>query len=217
MNPATDTSEPTIFEHIVNTLVTQQYAVIDQALPSELLAKLEKHFLSLDNSQFKRAGIGRADQFHTNDDIRTDVIHWLNKDDTATADYFNWMESLRQHVNRELFLGLFDYECHYAHFPQGSYYKRHVDAFKGQGNRRLTTILYLNHDWKKSDGGDLKMYRNENDVEPFAEILPTFGRLVVFLSESFPHEVCTAHRSRRSITGWFRINNSSGRHVDPDR
>ena len=34
---------------------------------------------------------------------------------------------------------------------------------------------------------------------------PTFGKMIIFLSESFPHAVLTAGKQRRSIAGWFRV------------
>jgi len=34
------------------------------------------------------------------------------------------------------------------------------------------------------------------------------NRLVIFLSEEFPHEVLPANTHRYSIAGWFRVNNS---------
>src|SRR5690606_40843214 len=52
--------------------------------------------------------------------------------------------SLRLYVNRHLFLGLYEYECMFAHYPAGAFYKKHLDAFKSGINRRLSTVLYLN-------------------------------------------------------------------------
>ena len=37
---------------------------------------------------------------------------------------------------------------------------------------------------------------------------PTFGTMIIFLSESFPHEVLISHATRRSIAGWFRVSGS---------
>ncbi|MEF1189887.1 2OG-Fe(II) oxygenase, partial [Vibrio parahaemolyticus] len=39
-----------------------------------------------------------------------------------------------------------------------------------------------------------------------ATIPPRGGRLLVFLSEQFPHEVLPTNAQRFSIAGWFRIN-----------
>jgi SM-20-related protein len=46
-------------------------------------------------------------------------------------------------------------------------------------------------------------------------LLPTYGTLVVFLSDEFPHEVLKAHRDRYSIAGWFRVNTTLGGTIDP--
>jgi SM-20-related protein len=47
------------------------------------------------------------------------------------------------------------------------------------------------------------------------KVLPSFGTIVVFLSEEFPHEVLPAKRDRYSIAGWFRLNNSIDNNIDP--
>ena len=46
-------------------------------------------------------------------------------------------------------------------------------------------------------------------------VAPAVGTLAVFLSEDFEHEVLPARRDRYSIAGWFRVNSSSARRVDP--
>ena len=202
------------FDFVITQLIKQRYAIIDNLLPANLLSDLDRHFQSLHHTKFKHAGVGRDERFQTNHTIRNDVIYWPEQNINIIKQYLSWMEALRQRVNREFLLGLFDYECHYAHFPEESFYKRHVDAFKGQSNRRLSTILYLNHDWKKEDGGLLRMY-HDSEEQPFIEVLPEYGRMLFFFSEQFPHEVSVAKRSRRSITGWFRLNSSHSKLADP--
>lgn len=78
----------------------------------------------------------------------------------------------------------------------------------------LTTILYLNPGWQPGDGGELVIY-TEDGQNVLGTISPTFGTLVLFLSGEFPHEVLTSNRSRYSLTGWFRINNTDSVHLDP--
>ena len=46
---------------------------------------------------------------------------------------------------------------------------------------------------------------------------PVCRTVVLFLSEEMPHEVRPARRDRYSVTGWFRLNNSSPDRVDPPR
>lgn len=170
----------------------------------------------LDDGDFVRAGIGRENDHHVNRFVRGDWVYWPAPDEPGVAAYLEFMESLRLQLNRRLFLGLFDYECHFACYPVGARYLRHVDAFRGDTNRVLSTVLYLNPDWSVDDGGELLLYRG-NDCDPFESVSPAFGTLVVFLSEEFPHEVLPALRPRYSLTGWFRVNGSVAGFVDPPR
>ncbi len=153
------------------------------------------------------AGVGRSNDFRVNQTIRGDFIHWLNTETPPASTYLLWMEELRLALNQRLFMGLFDYECHYAVYPAGTYYKKHLDAFRGQPSRKLSTILYLNRNWSSEDGGELVLY-NEADTAMILKVAPEYGKLVLFLSEDFPHEVLPTNRMRQSIAGWFRINSS---------
>lgn len=135
--------------------------------------------------------------------IRGDVISWLDDGDGIDHAYLAWMEKLRNGLNEALYLGLFDYECHYAIYCEGAGYARHSDALIGRRNRVLSTVFYLNEDWQFSDGGELVLFAPEGDAI-IDTVSPTFGKMIIFLSESFPHAVLAAHKPRRSIAGWFR-------------
>lgn len=192
---------------IVDGLQTHGLVVLDDALPAEVLDALSLRAQQYPIDAFALGGVGRDDH-RLHESLRNDRIVWLDPDDDATRWYFAWIESLRIELNRTLFLGLFDYECHFAWYPVGSFYRRHLDAFRGRRSRRVSTVLYLNHRWSEDDGGSLVLYRPEEAEvgEPMVTrtIAPLYGRLVVFLSEDVPHEVHPARRSRYSIAGWFR-------------
>lgn len=149
--------------------------------------------------------VGREEDFQKNRFIRQDTIHWLEPKADFAQGYFGWMEELRLRLNCYLYLGLFDYEAMFAHYPEGAFYKRHLDAFKGNTNRRFSTVLYLNPQWSQEDGGELLIYR-KRQKSPFETVIPTFGTMVIFLSEQFPHEVLAVNKSRFSLTGGFRVN-----------
>lgn len=206
--------EAGLFQTIAHDLANQGYVVLDHPLPDHVLQSLLQRVTQLSWQEFKPAGIGRQDNYRLSANTRRDRIHWLSGPDEDTAAYFEWIEALRLAVNRELFLGLFDYECHFAWYPPGGYYKKHVDAFRGESNRRLSTILYLNANWLPGDGGELAMYQEEAE-NPFLVIQPEFGRMVIFLSEEFPHEVLEAHKPRFSLSGWYRVNGSTSNVPDP--
>jgi SM-20-related protein len=115
-------------------------------------------------------------------------------------------ETLRLALNRALQLGLFDFESHFAAYPPGAGYRRHLDRFAdharfaSEGGRVLSCVLYLNRRWRPEDGGQLRLYRPD---APALDIPPQGGTLVVFLSDGFEHEVLPARRERLSLAGWF--------------
>jgi SM-20-related protein len=61
----------------------------------------------------------------------------------------------------------------------------------------------LNQDWQKDDGGELRLYLNGTADDTHIDIMPVGGRLILFLSAKFLHEVLPAKRERISLTGWF--------------
>lgn len=205
-----------LYIEISTALRERGYCLLPSPLPVSLTDALFIHFNSLDEGDFKEAAIGRESNQHVNPFVRGDRIRWIDKTHPAARDYLDWMENLRLALNRRLFLGLFDYECQYAWYPAGTFYKKHLDAFKGNTNRVLSTVLYLNPDWQPQDGGELLLYAPGDDL-PIETIAPQYGRMVIFLSDEFPHEVARTHKPRRSITGWFRVNNSLGTSIDPPR
>lgn len=194
-----------LFELIAAALESRGYIILPGVLPAELIDSLFGYFKRLGERDFKKAGIGRNLDHRINRFVRTDRIAWLEKDAVATQPYLDWMESLRLALNERLFLGLFDYECHYAHYPRGAFYKKHLDAFKGGVNRIISTVLYLNPNWMPADGGELLLY-SPDDGRLLERVEPRYGRLVLFLSDRFPHEVLTVNKPRHSISGWFRVN-----------
>jgi SM-20-related protein len=205
-----------IFERIATALERDGYVILPEALPVGIADGLFLDLQSLGDEDFQRGGVGRQDNYQLNRLVRTDRICWLEGKSPVVRDFLDWIEVLRRELNRRLFLGLFDYECHYATYPVGAYYKMHVDAFKGQSNRVLSTVFYLNPVWNSDDGGELFIYA-EDGTRILEKIAPEYGKLVIFLSELFPHEVVAARRERYSIAGWFRVNNSSAMAVDPPR
>ncbi|WP_020558642.1 2OG-Fe(II) oxygenase [Thiofilum flexile] len=195
----------TTIETVADALATQGYCILDHVLANTVNEALLGHCKSLDQAQFKPAGIGRATHHQHNQQIRTDQIVWQDSDNPLLAAYFDWIEQLRLGLNRVLYLGLFDYECHYAYYPAGAFYRKHIDAFKAQRNRMVSTILYLNPAWSAEAGGKLILY-HPDDSGVLTRIEPLFGRMVIFLSEQFPHEVATTRQERYSLTGWYRVN-----------
>jgi SM-20-related protein len=191
-------------EEIAGQLARVGYIVLPAPLLVTLSALLLARCQDDDPNRFHAARIGRGQEQRQIDTIRGDVISWLDDADSTDHAYLAWMEELRLGLNAALFLGLFDYECHYAIYGAGTGYARHSDVLNGRKNRILSTVFYLNEDWQASDGGELRLFEPTGDTV-IANVTPIFGTMIIFLSEGFPHEVMLAHRTRRSIAGWFRV------------
>ncbi len=203
MKPLLHPTEST-YDHIAEKLADHGYCVLPQLLHANLNNALQRRVMNLDDNEFKQAGIGREQDFQLNNAIRRDETRWLTLNNSIDQDYLAQMAEFRLAINRRLFMGLFDYEAHYAHYAPGAFYKKHMDAFKGQSNRVLTTVLYLNSEWQANDGGQLLIYAADSDTV-IETVNPNFGSFVIFLSEQFPHEVVKSCRDRYSIAGWFRL------------
>ena len=65
------------------------------------------------------------------------------------------MDSLRQALNASLFLGLEDFECHFALYPPGAYYQKHVDRFRDDDARTVSAVLYHQRCLVAEHGGAL--------------------------------------------------------------
>ena len=160
-----------------------------------------------DRGAFKPAGIGRGSTRQVRQEIRGDHVLWLEPDEASAeqAIYLSKLENLRLALNQRFFLGLFDFEGHFAIYPQGAFYKPHLDRHAGTSQRVVTIILYLNPHWQPGDGGELKLWTTPGDkTGAFILIEPRMGTIVCFMAGDFWHEVLPATKTRMSITGWFR-------------
>ena len=203
-----------LFARIAEDISSKGYSINPSALPIELGNSLLQHVNTMNRDKFDPAGIGREQQLMLNEIVRSDEICWITGESKAGKEWLQWANQLQVYLNRSLFLGLFSFESHFAHYARGDFYKRHVDAFKGEANRILTIVVYLNPDWGVDDGGELVLYIDEHDMTGI-KVTPLMGTVAVFLSEDFPHEVLAANRDRYSIAGWFRVNTSTAERVDP--
>ena len=187
--------------------------VIPEGLPTTVADELLRYIDTVDASDFHRAGIGRGADEHTNRFVRRDRIHWLHEGRPELAAWRSFTDAVRIQLNRQMFLGLFSFESHVARYSPGEFYKKHYDAFRGEANRIVSLVCYLNTDWAPGDGGELRLHTDAMTLT----VPPVYRSLVLFLSEEILHEVLPAHRERWSVTGWFRLNQTRLERVDPPR
>lgn len=207
-------AENDFFEKIAQDLYEKGFSIQAAALPARLSAHLYQHLQSMPQYKFEQAGIGRDQEHSLNTKVRSDEICWITGESEAGLHWLDWNTKLKTFLNRRLFLGLFSFESHFAHYSPGDFYKRHYDAFRGEANRVLSVVVYLNPDWKEEYGGELVLYSNDEDLAG-VKVRPEYGTVAIFLSEEFPHEVLPATRDRYSIAGWYRVNTSTAERVDP--
>ena len=189
-------------EQIANGLAERGYAIVDHFLThSEVVHILQIDEFKSRKLHFKKAGIGKQHDKQINEGIRGDFIQWIDPvvAPPAMALYINRLRELIRYANQSLFLSLKEAEVHLTVYPVGTFYKRHLDQFKSDDHRKLSVICYLNSDWEKSHGGQLRMYSGDGIID----VLPTSGRLVCFRSDQIEHEVLPASRERLSLTGWM--------------
>lgn len=197
------------FEPIIEGILTDGYGVIDNFLTAdEVVALTSRLHERRAQGQFRPAGIGNQ-QVAVEKQIRGDEILWLEKD-TAVAEEAAFLVKIEQfmdYVNQTCYLGLRDFEFHYAVYPPGTFYKRHLDQFRSDSRRKLSVICYLNDNWQESDGGQLTLFlpgTQPGQAEHNITIQPIGGRLVCFESGRLEHEVRPAVRERLSVTGWLK-------------
>jgi SM-20-related protein len=150
--------------------------------------------------ELQQAGVGQGADRLVRPEVRGDWIGWLDPGEDALGAYLVRMEELRLELNRSAYLGLFEFETHFAVYPPGAAYTRHADRFARDARRVLSTVLYLNADWEPTDGGALRIHLADG---AHVDIEPRGGTLVVFASE-LEHEVLPARRERFSLAGWFK-------------
>ena len=184
----------------VDELSSRDYVIIDQFLNKDLYSGIRSFFLST-MPFFSKAGIGSLAMNTVNREIRGDQTYWLDrKRDAAIAPFWGLVDETMQIFNRYCYLSLSGYEFHFANYPPGGHYDKHLDQFQNRNNRMISMILYLNEDWQKGDGGELEIF--EKDGRSFL-VEPVAGRCVMFKSAEVPHAVLESRKDRYSLTGWL--------------
>jgi len=187
-------------EMLIAMLVDKGWFYQEDFLDSEFCLELLNEARDL---KWKQAQIGKGDKLQEALSIRNDSIVWI-EDEQATKvqkNYLMQMNDLMTTLNQELYLGLKEFECHFAHYQPSGFYKKHLDQHSGSNARVVSSILYLNETTK---GGELAIYNRDNPEVIEELIKPRPGSFVCFLSNQIYHEVLPTESERFSLTGWFR-------------
>ena len=193
---------------LLDGLAEQGWAIATNALPADLTLELAQECRARANQgALQPAGVGRGSAHGVQEGVRGDHIQWLEPGQCAAGDrYLGMLDDLRGQLNQALYLGLEDYEGHFALYPPGTFYQKHLDRFRDDDRRAVSAVFYLNSDWLPEQGGALRLYLAAGRE---LDVLPEAGTLVLFLSADLPHEVLPATRERLSLTGWLRRRGNS--------
>jgi len=185
----------------MDELAEKDIVIVDDFITEELYQKMMEFFSEIEESErLKKAGIGTSSDFQIQKEVRGDLIYWLDPErDKEMSPFFELMAELREKLGMYCFISLSGSEFHLAKYPTGSKYERHIDQFNNRSNRQITVLIYLNKNWKKGNGGELKVYKEQESylVEPIAK------RLLLFKSDVIEHEVLPTEVPRYSLSGWL--------------
>lgn len=200
-----DFVENPMFEKIIDDLIQKKHSIVDTFFAEEEVKQFRTTLLSkYESERFKKSAIGNKFNEEIDKTIRGDFIYWINEAHPSTSEqlFFQKINSLIEYLNKTCFMGIVKKEFHYAVYPKGTFYKRHLDAFQNDDRRKLSIVCYLNEaNWPKENGGELTIYTENETID----ILPLPGRVVLFESQLLEHEVKRVQASKRlSITGWLK-------------
>lgn len=196
------------------TLRQKRIAVVDSAVPLEVVAKVQMELQAL-----RSGGVMQND---TNDVCNPlqeakylpfaagNAAQQFREKCPTTMQVMQRLAGLATILEDELGLRLaVPQSAMAACYPPRASYKMHLDSYflhgcKDDIPRKVTVLLYCNHGWEPRQGGELRAW------EPFDQgrgvsqrIEPLAGRLVVFMSEEIWHEVLESHGDRYALTVWI--------------
>ena len=218
LSPTTALPAPFTFEALTH-LHTHNYCILDTFLPPTTttpttpLTTLHQDIAHLLSSNAFHPGAMHSTNSWQAAHVRGDQVCWLSAD-RVVAESVSYVLGELHRVVSGLAAVLEGLPCvasssQLALYEAGGRYVRHLDVRRGGGGpvRRLTAIVYLNEGWQAEWGGQLRLYERSGtagDSEVSVDVLPVYGRLLLFASEEIEHEVLPATQRRVALTTWFK-------------
>lgn len=179
-------------------LQDQRYVILPNFIPPQLQTELRNDIQTLRGKEryFKKANIGQDSTNTYNSNVRITETCFLGKDkfqlntierNTARETLYTVVEDIATAISTTVSSKL-DHtltELLYAYYPQGGYYRTHMDAIPNSASylRQYSFLMYLNdrddsddHDsaWNTTvHGGQLRLYLNQN-VSKQQSVLRTY-------------------------------------------
>ncbi len=202
----------TDYDAIIHALDQRGWAIADHAIPRAWCAALREEAQQLwQAGQFEAGEFGLDPASGKEPEVRGDAICWVQPGSRlAGHDFFTWMANFRAVLNERYPLGLRSQEFHFARYPGGRGYRKHLDQHRGRNFRKVSVVLYLNAGWDPADGGELCLYEPRDPEVEMRRVVPLEARLAVFMSGLVPHAVLPCRATRWSVTGWLRTDTPPG-------
>lgn len=195
---------------------TQHPQAVDHSICRKLLSLAQDRY---EVGRFRPARIGAGSRSTNDLSVRGDEILWLQSGAQHDDQILQALADLRKTLNEQLRIGLCREEFHWARYPVGTGYQRHLDcpptrslssgdsgSLPSAAGRRVSCLLYLNPDWKQEWGGHLEI--ESPDQKTSHQIMPKIGQMVIFRSDLVWHQVRPSLYPRWSLCGWFRDDQS---------
>ena len=198
---------------LINVLCEQQWVRTSSYFAPMLSQQLYEEAHQLYTAGHVRsASIGQGRQAQENQDIRQTHIYWFEPTQLSAAQRQLWteLEHIKERLNQTCFLNLVEFECHYALYPLGAFYRRHLDQFRFDKRRQVSFSFYLNPAWQPEDGGCLRLYLHTEKPQTI-DILPEANTFVLFQSAALEHEVLVTQRTRYAVVGWMKTRPAHGK------
>ncbi|KAL0482785.1 hypothetical protein AKO1_014244 [Acrasis kona] len=194
---------------LCGSLRTNGYAIIDGLFGSNFTKGLRKEIKFLHQTEILKPNTTRLfthdkkmisvpkknifeiDITRHNSDLAPNYVKVLSEDSTI-SDTFN-----KRMRNVEILKTAIKVQYNEG---KGGSFSMHSDSDVKQDDRVISGVLYLNPDWKRGDGGELKLYPYPQDP---VVIEPVMDRLVLFSSPHMVHRVLPAYQERYCLTFWF--------------
>lgn len=194
------------FDCLIDSYINDKVGIANHFLSDALAADLKQNLIILIQQRaLLSAGTGNDGMVNHDNKVRGDHIYWLDRSHNTTCenDFFNLMDSFVSYLNQTCYTGITGYEFHYTLYEKGAFYKKHLDQFKNNDSRKYSMIMYLNTDWQKADGGELRIHHASHQQD----VSPENGKTIFFKSNELVHEVLCTQKPRMSVTGWLKVGN----------